>query len=188
MLNIGNFIFKLNKTTSTKKYYRGVDPHCTVTVHTDVDDVMLNINGDHCHSCEPEEIQIRKFKQAVKARTVNETTPIPQIYDEEATRIDLSTLPIASLTSQREGPYTTQCIQCKKQLNIVYSHRSKTIMSLTKLYKGPIGACKCKDCNIEIFPSFYIQNNKKTITVGIYQQRKVSLSKWKSNIRSGPID
>ncbi|CAF2038704.1 unnamed protein product [Rotaria magnacalcarata] len=103
MLNIGNFIFKLNKTTSTKKYYRGVDPHCTVTVHTDVDDVMLNINGDHCHSCEPEEIQIRKFKQAVNARTVNETTPIPQIYDEEATRIDLSTLPIASLTSQREG-------------------------------------------------------------------------------------
>ena len=102
MLNIDNFIFKLNKTTSTKKYYRCVDPHCTVTVHTDVDDVMLNINGDHCHPCEPEEVQIRKFKQAVKIRAINETTPIPQIYDEEATRIDLSTLSIASLPSQRE--------------------------------------------------------------------------------------
>lgn len=73
-----------------------------MTVHTDVDDVMLNINGDHCHPCEPEEIQIRKFKQAVKIRAMNETTPIPQIDDEEATRIDLSALSIASLPSQRE--------------------------------------------------------------------------------------
>ncbi|CAF5204309.1 unnamed protein product [Rotaria magnacalcarata] len=66
-------------------------PHCTVTVHTDVDDVMLNINGDYCHPCVPEEMQIRKFKQAVKICAVNETTPIPQIYGEEATRIDRST-------------------------------------------------------------------------------------------------
>ncbi|CAF2159271.1 unnamed protein product [Rotaria magnacalcarata] len=63
---------------------------------------MLNINGDHCHPCEPEEIQIRKFKRAVQICAVNETTPIPQIYDEEATRIDPSTLSIASLLSQRE--------------------------------------------------------------------------------------
>ncbi|CAF1685115.1 unnamed protein product [Rotaria magnacalcarata] len=63
---------------------------------------MLHINGDHCHPCEPEEIQIRKFKRAVKICAVNETTPIPQIYDEEATRIDRSTLSIASLLSQRE--------------------------------------------------------------------------------------
>ncbi|CAF4921093.1 unnamed protein product [Rotaria socialis] len=63
---------------------------------------MLNINSDHCHPCEPEEIQIRKFKEAVKIRAINETTPIPQIYDEEATRINLSTLSIASLLSRRE--------------------------------------------------------------------------------------
>ncbi|CAF2087663.1 unnamed protein product [Rotaria magnacalcarata] len=63
---------------------------------------MLNINGDYCHPCVPEEMQIRKFKQAVKICAVNETTPIPQIYGEEATRIDRSTLSIASLLSQRE--------------------------------------------------------------------------------------
>ncbi|CAF4231419.1 unnamed protein product, partial [Rotaria magnacalcarata] len=70
-------------------------PHCTVTVHTDVDDVMLNINGDHCHPREPKEIQIRKFKQAVKIHAIHEITPIPQIYDEEAARIYVSTLSIA---------------------------------------------------------------------------------------------
>ena len=102
MLNIDNFIFKLNKTTNTKKYYRCGDSRCTVTVHTDLEDIILNIKGDHCHPPEPEEIQIRTFKQAVKTRAINESTPIPQIYDEEAARIDLSKLSIAALPSQRE--------------------------------------------------------------------------------------
>ncbi|CAM4790806.1 unnamed protein product [Rotaria magnacalcarata] len=71
---------------------------------------MLNINGDYCHPCVPEEMQIRKFKQAVKICAVNETTPIPQIYGEEATRIDRSTLSIASLLSQREiSQFTVRC-------------------------------------------------------------------------------
>jgi len=102
MLNIDNFIFKWNKTTEKKKYYRCCDPQCTVTVHTDLNDIVLNIKNDHCHPSEPEEVQIRTFKQVVKTRAVNESTPIPQIYDEEAARINLSTLTIASLPSQRE--------------------------------------------------------------------------------------
>lgn len=102
MLNIDNFIFKLNKTTNTKKYYRCMDPSCTVTVHTDLDDAILKLNDDHCHPPEPEEVQIRIFKQSVKERAIAEATPIPQLYDEEAARIDLSTLSIATLPSQRE--------------------------------------------------------------------------------------
>ncbi|CAF4879125.1 unnamed protein product, partial [Rotaria sp. Silwood2] len=53
-------------------------------------------------SVQPEEIQIRTFKQVVKARAINESTPIPQIYDEEAARMHLSTLSIATLPSQSE--------------------------------------------------------------------------------------
>ncbi len=49
MLNINNFIFKLSKTTSTKKYYQCEDLHCTVTVHTDLEDIILNIKDVHCH-------------------------------------------------------------------------------------------------------------------------------------------
>lgn len=33
-------------------------------------------------------------------------------------------------------PYTTECIQCKKQLNPTFSHRSKTVMSLVRTYKA----------------------------------------------------
>ncbi|CAF3837842.1 unnamed protein product [Rotaria sp. Silwood1] len=102
MLNINNFIFKLNKTTSTTKYYRCEDSRCTVTARTDLQDILLNIKGDHCHPPKPEEIQIRTFKQVVKTRAISESTPIPQIYDEEAVRMDLSTLSIAALPSQRE--------------------------------------------------------------------------------------
>ncbi len=38
----------------------------------------------------------------MKTRAINESTPILQIYDEEAVRTDLSTLSIAALPSQRE--------------------------------------------------------------------------------------
>ena len=99
---INNFIFKLNKTTSTKKYYRCEDPHCTVTARTDLEDTILSIKGHHCHPTEPEEIQIRTFKQVVKARAISKNTLVPQIYDEEAARIDLSALSIVALLSQSE--------------------------------------------------------------------------------------
>ncbi|CAF4635139.1 unnamed protein product, partial [Rotaria sp. Silwood2] len=89
-------------TTSTTKYYRCEDSCCTVTARTDLEDIILNVNGDHCHPPEPEEIQIRTFKQVVKVRAISESTLIPQIYDEEAARIDLTTLSITALPSQRE--------------------------------------------------------------------------------------
>ncbi|CAF4091623.1 unnamed protein product [Rotaria sordida] len=106
MLVIENFIFKLNKATSSTKYYRCNDPCCSVVVHTDLEDNLLKIKDDHCHPPEPEEVQIRTFRQAVKTRAINETTHIPQIYDEEALRIDLSQLSIAALPSQREMSHT----------------------------------------------------------------------------------
>ena len=102
MVNIDSFIFKLNKTTNTKKYYRCTDLNCTVTLHTDLDDNILKINDEHLHPPEPEDVQIRIFKQTVKARAIAEATPIPQVYDEAAARIGLSTLSIAALPSQRE--------------------------------------------------------------------------------------
>ncbi|CAF3996367.1 unnamed protein product, partial [Rotaria sordida] len=43
------------------------------------------------------EIRIRILKQAIKTRSINESTSIPQIQTEKAVRTDLSTLPIAAL-------------------------------------------------------------------------------------------
>ncbi|UJR06670.1 hypothetical protein I4U23_010956 [Adineta vaga] len=63
---------------------------------------MYGITGEHSHLPEPKEIQIRKFKEAVEQRAIHETTPIPQISDEEAIQLDLPKLSIAALPSERE--------------------------------------------------------------------------------------
>ncbi|CAF1484083.1 unnamed protein product [Adineta ricciae] len=84
------------------EYYRCKHSRCIVTLHTDLNDVILEFNGEHCHPPEPEEIEIRKFKEAAKNRTKIETTPISQTYDEEAIRLDMSKVTIAALPSERE--------------------------------------------------------------------------------------
>ena len=33
-------------------------------------------------------------------------------------------------------PYTTQCVQCQKELKLVFSHRSKTVLSLKASYEA----------------------------------------------------
>ncbi|CAF4412436.1 unnamed protein product, partial [Rotaria magnacalcarata] len=83
-----NFIYKLNKTTNSTKYYRCTEQSCTVTLHTDLNDVLVKVKGDHSHPPEPDEIEIRKFKQNLKQRAIQETAPIPKIYDEESTEGD----------------------------------------------------------------------------------------------------
>ncbi|CAF4311529.1 unnamed protein product, partial [Rotaria sordida] len=60
---------------STTKYYRYENSHCAVTARADLQDIILNIKGDHFHPPEPEQIQIRTFKQVVKAHAISESTP-----------------------------------------------------------------------------------------------------------------
>ncbi|CAF1238727.1 unnamed protein product [Adineta ricciae] len=66
MLVMNDYIFKFNKTVGPTKYYRCKHSRCIVTLHTDLNDVISKFNGEHCHPPEPEEIEIRKFKEAVK--------------------------------------------------------------------------------------------------------------------------
>ncbi|CAF5016183.1 unnamed protein product, partial [Rotaria sp. Silwood1] len=54
LLVMDNFVFKLNKTTNTKKYYRSENPQYTMTLHTDINDVLIGTKGDHSHPPEPE--------------------------------------------------------------------------------------------------------------------------------------
>lgn len=99
---LDSFLYKLNKTTTKVKYYRCDDRHCGVTLHTDRNDVLIKVNGDHCHPPEPEKIEVRTFKQTLKERAINETVPIPKIYDEEAAKAGLASSTIAILPSERE--------------------------------------------------------------------------------------
>ncbi|CAF4295075.1 unnamed protein product, partial [Rotaria sordida] len=82
--------------------YRCEHRECGATVHTDINDVLLKTKGDHCHVIEPENNKIRIFKQVVKERAINESTPIPEIYEEESAKMILSPATIAILPSQRE--------------------------------------------------------------------------------------
>lgn len=102
MLVIDSYLLKLNKTTNSWKFHRCNDVQCRVIVHTDLNDLVQLIKSEHWHSSEPEAIEIRTFQQAVKTRAINETTPIPQMDDEEALRMSMSKLTIAVLPSQRE--------------------------------------------------------------------------------------
>jgi hypothetical protein len=102
MLILNNFIFKLNKTTTTTKYWICTLNECSAKVHTNMNDQLIKIVGEHCHLQESEKIDIRTFREKVKQRVVDETTPIPRIYDEECARAMLSAAAIAALPSERE--------------------------------------------------------------------------------------
>lgn len=91
----------MNKTTS-KKYWICTHTECSVKLHTDINNELLQIIGEHCHPQESEKIEVREFREIVKQRVIHETAPIPRIYDEECAKLMLSTLAIAILPSERE--------------------------------------------------------------------------------------
>lgn len=60
------------------------------------------MSGDHNQLPEKEKLEVHEFREKVKQRSINETTPIPRIYDEESAKVILSNATIAVLTSERE--------------------------------------------------------------------------------------
>ncbi|CAF3502099.1 unnamed protein product [Rotaria sp. Silwood2] len=102
LLVMDDYVFRLNKTTNTTKYYRCENRDCTATAHTDLNNVLLKVNANHSHVIEPEKKEIRIFKQVVKERATKESTPIPKIYEEESAKMILKFSTIAILPSQRE--------------------------------------------------------------------------------------
>jgi hypothetical protein len=63
---------------------------------------LIEFINQHNHPSENEKIEVRKFREKVKERVVNETTPVPQIYEEECARMMLSFAAITILPSERE--------------------------------------------------------------------------------------
>ncbi|CAF1054091.1 unnamed protein product [Rotaria sordida] len=90
LLVANNYVFKLNKTTTTTKYWIYLNSQLIKTI------------GDHNHLPEKEKLEVREFREKVKQRAINETTPIPRIYDEECAKAMLSDAAIAVLPSERE--------------------------------------------------------------------------------------
>lgn len=96
-LVLNGFIFKLNKKTSTKFYWKCKDVSCSAHVHTDTANNLLNTICEHNHLVEPAELEVKKFRAILKERVVNETMAIQKIYDEEMTKANLSSEALSSV-------------------------------------------------------------------------------------------
>jgi hypothetical protein len=101
MIELNKYLFKLNRIAKIKKYWVCTFNGCLAKIHTDIhNEFIRQING-HCHPAE-EEKAIREFREKVKSRAIQETTPIPRIYDEECEKAMMSLAVISLLPSERE--------------------------------------------------------------------------------------
>ena len=90
------FIYQLNKTRSTTKYWRCKDRLCSAYIHTDQNDKYMGKSGGHdSHLPIPESIEVTVFKEKVKERVVKETLAIGKIYDAELASATLSEAALA---------------------------------------------------------------------------------------------
>ena len=90
MLICDQYVFKCNKTTSSKKYWVCVEHTCGVYVHTSVINDFLAINGTHNHVAYPDQLEVKFLKEKMKERILAETTSLTKIYNEEVTKVTLS--------------------------------------------------------------------------------------------------
>jgi len=90
MLICDQYVFKCNKTTSSKKYWVCVEHTCGVYVHTSVINDFLAINGTHNHVADPDQLEVKFLKEKMKERILAETTSLTKIYNEEVTKVTLS--------------------------------------------------------------------------------------------------
>ncbi|CAF1192349.1 unnamed protein product [Rotaria magnacalcarata] len=108
LLVADDYTFKLNKTTTSTKYWICTINGCAAKVHTDLNNGLMKTVGYHSHLPEKEKLEVRELREKIKQRAINETTPIPRIYDEECTKAMLSNTAIAILPSERE--MTCSCV------------------------------------------------------------------------------
>ena len=90
-------VFRMNKRTSKKIYWRCTVPNCAAHLHTDTNNNFLSTTGEHNHLLEPENLKVKQFRTILKERVVNETMPIQKIYDEEMTKANFSSETLVSI-------------------------------------------------------------------------------------------
>ena len=86
------YVYRLKKSTNKVKYWSGQSNGCAANVHTDVNDQFIKVNGQHGHLPAPERNELCELKNKVKERVVAETTSVPQIYEEELKRSNMSSV------------------------------------------------------------------------------------------------
>ncbi|CAF2248028.1 unnamed protein product [Rotaria magnacalcarata] len=117
------YIFKLNKATATSKYWICAHTACSAKIHTNTNNQLTKMTGEHSHVPEKETIVVREFREKIKQQAIEETTPIPHIYHEECAKAMLSTAAIAVLPSECE---------ISKQLLSLYLYISSNVLLILR--------------------------------------------------------
>lgn len=102
LLVLNGVVYKKNKETKTKKYWVCQTNGCSSYVHTNLQNDVLKITGDHNHLPHPENMQLKHFRTRVKQRVMKETTPIIKIYEEEVISSQMPPQTLAILPMARE--------------------------------------------------------------------------------------
>ncbi|CAF5225535.1 unnamed protein product, partial [Rotaria magnacalcarata] len=114
---------KLNKATTTSKYWICAHTACSAKIHTNTNNQLTKMTGEHSHVPEKETIVVREFREKIKQQAIEETTPIPHIYHEECAKAMLSTAAIAVLPSECE---------ISKQLLSLYLYISSNVLLILR--------------------------------------------------------
>ena len=103
LLVINEQIYRCNKKTSNKKYWVCVVSGCSISVHTDKNDMYL-CGGKIDHDHEPNSDLIRTIclRQKMKERVLKELTPIHVIYEEETAKDALNERTVATYPMNQE--------------------------------------------------------------------------------------
>ncbi|CAF0970596.1 unnamed protein product [Rotaria sordida] len=96
LLVMNQYVYKCNKKTSIKKYWTCIVKNCNIYVHTDINNnYLFGGKSEHGHSPNPEFIEVKKTREQIKQRVINEQTPIGKIYDEEMSKTVMNSVAIA---------------------------------------------------------------------------------------------
>ena len=104
LLSINGYIFYLNKSTLKVTYWKCEQKTCSAGVHLDSHDRFIKFSSaDHTHMPVPARVEIGKLITDVKARVINGSAAIGQIYQEELVKANLSRSPLAVASTAREA-------------------------------------------------------------------------------------
>ena len=68
LLIVDEYVFKLNKTTTTTKYWICTLNGCSAKVHTDLNSQLIKTIGDHNHLPEKKKLEVHEFREKVKQK------------------------------------------------------------------------------------------------------------------------
>ncbi len=103
LLVLNENVYRCNKKTARKKYWKCVVGGCIMTVHTDENDVYVcGGKTNHDHQPNSDLVQTKRLREQMKQRVLNELTPIAVIYEEETAKASVDRAVLAAFPTNQE--------------------------------------------------------------------------------------